>query len=139
MNSINTRRVLMGGLLAGLIINICEFVLNTMVLGADMTAGMAKLGLPMIGNQAIAVFVTFGFLEGIIMVWLYAAIRPRLGPGPGTATRVAAIVWFFASLVGGVGMIMMGLFPSRMLAIGMAWGLVELIVASNAGAYFYRE
>jgi hypothetical protein len=29
--------------------------------------------------------------------------------------------------------------PVSMMMVIIAWGLVELIVAANAGAYFYRE
>jgi hypothetical protein len=48
-------------------------------------------------------------------------------------------VWFLAYLYGTVGMAVMGMFPVRLMAIGLAWGLVELLVASVAGAYFYKE
>ena len=30
---------------------------------------------------------------GLLLVWLYAAIRPRFGPGPRTATYAALVVW----------------------------------------------
>ncbi len=40
MGRINMGRVIVGGLLAGLIVNISEFVLNTMVIGLDMEAAM---------------------------------------------------------------------------------------------------
>lgn len=133
------KRVLMGGLLAGLVINASEFVLNTFVVGAPMAAQMTKLGLPMIGGSQIAILILFGFGEGLILAWLYAAVRPRLGPGSVTATKIGILVWFLATLYGGVGMTIMGLFPSDMMMIIIAWGLVELVIAANAGAYFYRE
>lgn len=139
MERINMKRVLSGGLLAGLVINVSEFVLNTYVVGADMAAQLVKLGLPLVSVGAVGIFVLFGFLEGIIIVWLYAAVRPRLGPGPGTAAKVGVVVWFFATLYGGVGMTIMGLFPANMMIVAITWGLVELIIAANAGAYFYRE
>ena len=133
------KRVLLGGLLAGLIINASEFVLNMFVVGPQMAAQLVKLGLPLVSVNAVGIFILFGFLEGIIIVWLYAAVRPRLGPGPATASKVGVIVWFFATLYGGVGMVIMELFPASMMMTSIAWGLVELIIAANAGAYFYRE
>jgi hypothetical protein len=36
-------------------------------------------------------------------------------------------------------MAVMGMYPAGMLAIGLTWGLVELLVATVAGAYFYKE
>ena len=139
MGKINTQRVVIGGLLAGLIINISEFILNMMVIGEDMNAAMARLNLPPVGGNAIIVFVAFGFIVGILTVWLYAAIRPRFGAGPKTALIAAAFVWFMAYFYGSIGMGVMGIFPSQLLAIGMVWGLVELLIAGVAGAYLYQE
>jgi hypothetical protein len=38
MNKINVGRAILGGLVTGLILNIGEFVLNTIVLGKDMAS-----------------------------------------------------------------------------------------------------
>ena len=86
MDRINWNRVLLGGLLAGLIINASEFVLNGVVLQSDWNAAMKALNKPgdVTGGQ-IAGFNLWGFATGIIAVWLYAAIRPRYGAGPKTA------------------------------------------------------
>ena len=76
---------------------------------------------------------------GILLVWLYAAIRPRFGPGPGTAVCAGLIVWGLAYLWGAIGNGVMGIFSWTTVIVGLVWGLVELIVASIAGAYFYKE
>ena len=81
MRGINTARVVVGGLVAGLVINVSEFILNMVVMGADMNAAMTRLNLPPVGGQAITVFVVLGFALGIGTIWLYAAIRPRYGAG----------------------------------------------------------
>lgn len=139
MRGINTARVVIGGIVAGLVINVSEFIVNMVVLGADMNIAMTRLNLPPVGGQAIAVFVVSGFALGIMTTWLYAAIRPRYGPGPKTALCAGAAVWFFAYLYGGVGMTVMGVFPGRMMAIGTIWGLGEILVAAVAGAFLYKE
>jgi hypothetical protein len=139
MGSINMGRVVLGGLLAGLVINASEFVLNEVVLGAEMRAMMERLNLPQIGGNAIAVFVVFGFVLGIATTWLYAAIRPRYGAGPKTALCAGATVWFLAYFYTSVGLVVVGMIPRRMAAISLAWGLVELLVAAEAGAWLYRE
>jgi hypothetical protein len=33
----------------------------------------------------------------------------------------------------------MGVFPGRMMVIGVIWGLGEILLAAVAGAYFYKE
>ncbi len=139
MAGINTGRVVLGGLVAGLVFNIGEFILNTVILGASMTAAMAKMNLPPVGRAGMAAFAVLGFAVGIVAVWLYAAIRPRFGPGPKTALCAGATVWFFAYLYGGLGTVVMGMFPMDSMVVAMLWGLGEVLVASVAGAYFYKE
>ena len=81
MGRINLGRVVIGGLLAGLLINIGEFILNGVLLAEDMSAAMAALNKPPIDNSMIVWFVLLAFGVGFMAVWLYAAIRPRFGPG----------------------------------------------------------
>ncbi len=139
MSRINMTRVVIGGLLAGLIVNASEYVLNMRVIGDEMNAQMAKMNLPPLGGNAIAAYVTLGFVIGIVAVWLYAAIRPRFGAGPKTAAIAGVAVWFLAYAYGTISLEVMGVVPARMAAIGMIWGLVELLVATVAGAYVYQE
>ena len=80
-DNINWARVFAGGLLAGLIINIGEFILNEPILGAEFAEVMATMNQEPPGSGAIMIFVIMGFAIGILAVWLYAAIRPRFGPG----------------------------------------------------------
>jgi hypothetical protein len=135
----NFGRVVIGGLVAGVVLNISEFILNMIVLGPDMAAALAKLNLPPVGGQAIGVFVAIAFALGIATIWLYAAIRPRYNPGPKTALCAGAAVWFFSYAYPSVGSMMMGFFPVHLMAIGVFWGLAEILIAAVAGAYFYKE
>ena len=138
MKRINFGRVILGGLVAGLLINISELVLNTVVLKAEMEAGMKALGktVPQSGGT-IVVWTILGFAMGIASVWLYAAIRPRYGAGAGTAARAGVVVWFFGSLVCTVIMVNLGLFPFNVLPV--VWELVQAIIATIVGAWLYKE
>lgn len=139
MASINTRGVVVGGLVAGLIINVSEYILNEPVLGAQMTDALTAHNLPPVGGSAIAVFVILGFVLGLVLVWLYAAIRPRFGAGPQTAAIAGVVVWFLDYVCGAVGLGALGLFSVQPILIGLAWGLVELIVAALVGGRLYSE
>ena len=140
MNGVRTGHVVLGGLAAGLIINVGESVLNVVLLGDQMNAALARMNLPpATGTRAIATWVVMGFALGLAMTWLYAAIRPRYGAGPATAVRAALAVYFFSYFYSGVGLAVMGMFPVRLLAIALLWGLVELLVAGMAGAWVYTE
>ena len=137
--SINTRGVVVGGLVAGLIINISEYILNEPVLGSDVAAAMTAHNLPPIGGSAIVVFMILGFVVGVALLWLYAAMRPRFGAGPKTAAIAAMVVWFLDYFCGAVAFGAVGLFSARLIIIGLLWGLVELVVAALVGGRLYSE
>ena len=132
-------RVVLGGLLAGLVMNIGESILNVPVLGEQMDAAMKALGLEPPGGGAIVLFITITFGLGILMVWLYAAMRPRLGAGPKTAVIVGLVIWLLAYFWGLVPMWILGMLPGQVVVIACIWGLVEVPLASVAGAWMYRE
>jgi len=76
MSKINWGRVIGGGLLAGLVINVVEFLVNGLWLAADWGAAMKALGMSgEYGTAQVVVFNLWGFAMGIFAVWLYAAIR----------------------------------------------------------------
>ena len=139
MSSINMGRVVVGGLVAGLLINVSEFVLNAVVLVNDMNAAMAALNRPPIDNSMIVWFVLLAFGIGIMAVWVYAAVRPRFGPGVQTALCASLVVWGLAYLYPNVSTIILGLFPTRLIIVATVWGLVEVLVAGVAGAWIYTE
>lgn len=139
MGKINLGRVLLGGLVAGLVINIGEFILNEPILGEQWRAAMESLNREAIGGQAIAVFVVLAFFIGIACVYTYAAIRPRFGAGPKTAVCAGLLVWALGYLYPAIGAVPTKIFPTSLLVIGTAWGLFELPIAAVAGAWIYHE
>ena len=139
MGKINAGRVILGGLLAGLVINIGEFALNGVILTKDWDAAMRSLGKQPIGGQAIAVFIALGFVVGIVTVWVYAAIRPRFGAGPKTAICAGLTVWALSSLYSAVGQLPLGIVPTRLILIVAVWELVQTPIAAVAGAWLYKE
>ena len=139
MANINSGGVVVGGLVAGLVINISEYILNEPVLGAEMAAAMAAHNMPPIGGSAVALFLAYGFALGLALVWLYAAIRPRFGPGPKTAVVTGVAVWFLAYVTSMVFLGPMGVMSAQLIAIALIWGLVELVLAALVGAWLYSE
>lgn len=135
----NTGRVIAGGLVAGVVINIGETLLNTVVLADEMQALNARFNLPPMTAGTIGGFVVMCFVLGLLAVWLYAAVRPRLGPGPKTAAIVALAIWIAAYLFPTISSYLMGFFPGGVTTFVLGWGLVEVIAGTIAGAYVYRE
>ena len=140
--TIDFKKVLTGGLVAGIVLIIAN-VLATVVLGnrvqEDMNAWIPASGdraTP--GGFAIGAGIIFKLIIGTMLVWLYAAIRPRFGLGPRTALYAAIAVWILGAI-----------FFSDYLIIGMmslatyttveVVQLVSFLLAGLAGARIYTE
>jgi hypothetical protein len=139
MAGINAGRVIGGGLVAGLIINVVESIMNAVVLADDMMDVYAKIGVGEPGGGAIAGFLVLGFVLGFLIAWTYAAVRPRFGPGPRTAIMVAVAVWVAACLVPITGWMLLGAYPTGLGSIGLVYGFVEFLLAALAAGALYQE
>ena len=114
MGKINLGRVILGGLVAGVIINVVEGVMNGVILQPQWSAAAKAIGRSAtMSTKQIVAFNVWGFAAGIIAVWLYAAMRPRFGAGPRTAITAGAAVWLLAYAMANA---MMALRRSRELA-----------------------
>lgn len=140
MNGISVARVITGGLAAGLVINGIEFLVNGLWLAKDWEDAMRALGKPAAQDSTqISVFLMWGFVMGLLAVWTYAAIRPRFGPGAKTAVIAALAVWIAGYVLSMVPPVVMQLFPASLMLTSVGIGLVEIVVATQVGAYLYRE
>jgi hypothetical protein len=142
MGKVNWGRVFLGGLVAGIVINLGEFLFHTVVFKTQMEEAVRAMGkdpAAMNTGTAMTIWILLGFLTGIGAVWTYAAIRPRYGAGAKTGAIAGVGVWYLACVLSSVAMMNMGFFPQNILVTGLVWGLVEYIVATIAGAYFYKE
>jgi len=136
---INFGRALLGGLVAGAILNIGEFLLNGKVLAAQMGEFFKRCGFPMPGNSFLVVAVVITFVLGIVMILGYAAIRPRFGPGPKTAIIAGLFAWFGVVVYGNIIATALGMVPTNVFAIVLGWELVEYLLAALIGAVLYKE
>jgi pimeloyl-ACP methyl ester carboxylesterase len=109
------------------------------VFAEEMNAAMAALNKPPINNSMVIWFVVLGFGIGFMTVWLYAAIRPRFGPGVPTAVCASLAVWGLAYLYPNLFIIITNLFPRGMMTVATVWGLAEVVIAGVAGAWVYTE
>jgi hypothetical protein len=138
MGNINMARVILGGVVAGLVINIGEFLLNGMVLADQMKNFITQHNFTEPKNF-IAIAVALTFVLGIVIVLGYACIRPRLGPGVKTAIIAGLFAWFgiyfYSGIINGV---LFGI-PMNTMIMVIVWGLVEFCLGAIAGAWLYKE
>jgi hypothetical protein len=139
MGKINYGRAILGGLLAGLVINVGEFVLNEVLFKKQIEEMARQHNLPTPGVLFIVTAVLLTFILGIIIVMTYAMIRSHLGPGPKTAICAGLTFWFAIYVYAGIlNSALFGVEPSLM-AIGLAWGAGEYVLGSLAGGWLYKE
>jgi hypothetical protein len=140
--AINTSKVVVGGLAAGVVNNVLGYLVQGMLLGKRMMDEMVAAAPTMAGKgmdtMTTVCRVITGFAIGILIVWLYAAMRPRFGPGPKTAFLAGFVVWLCGFLFYMdwlyVGMMSVGLYA--MVSIAM---LITCSITAWVGAMLYKE
>ncbi len=123
----NVSGIIKGGLVAGLLINVSEFVLNMMVMPMPEGAG-----------GSIGFWVVYAFVMGLLTAYLYALIRPRCGAGPKTGVCAGLLVWALHTLLPAGGMWNMGMAPDG-LPLMLAWTAAELSLAGVLAGMLYSE
>ena len=138
MGKVNLSRVILGGIVAGIILNVSEWLLHDVVMKDQFRGALQALGkTPMESGSVIMWWCIWSFILGITAVWIYAAIRPRYGAGAATAVRAGVAVWVLSCVLFAIAMTNLGLFPFMPLAI--VWSLVGDVIATVAGAWLYKE
>jgi hypothetical protein len=139
MKGINVKRWLLGGIAAGIVMWLLEGVASMFYI-ADMEAAMQAHNLSMeMSGGMILMTVLVSLISGWILVFLYAAVRPRFGPGPKTAVIAALALWIGGYLLSLIGYHMMGLFPAGLLVLWGFVALVEIVIAALVGGMIYKE
>ena len=140
MGSINWKKVLLGGIVAGIINDVGEGIFEGVILGPQWRQVMQALGHPLqeTGGQMV-LHTLLGFAYGITAVWVYAAIRPRYGAGPKTALYAALGVWVIGYVLPSFNWGSRGLFPAQLMVSASLGELVEIVLATLAGAWLYQE
>ena len=139
MGRIHWGRVIGGGLLAGLVMGILEIPFGLLMMDR-IQAAMTPAQVAAMQKPAVMIaHLGWSFVIGLLLVWLYAAIRPRFGPGPKTALRAAFVVWLLAHVTVSLALATMDYCPDDLMTYSAMWALVETAIAALAGAWIYKE
>lgn len=141
MGKINYGRLILGGVVAGLIGDILDWFVDGVWLAPRWTDGMKALNHPAIlSARQIVWFDLIGIAGGLAAIWIYASIRPRFGPGVRTAVYAGVVTWILTCLLPNAGfMYVTGLFGHRLTVYTTLGGLVEIVVGTIVGAALYKE
>jgi hypothetical protein len=122
--------------------NVSGVVVQGMMLGPRMMAEAAAVAPALAdhkpGAMEIAGRTLTGFAVGIMLVWIYAMIRPRFGPGPKTAMISAFVVWVFGFLFY-LDWLWAGMMSPTLYAIVSVVMIITLAIAAWLGAMLYKE
>ncbi len=141
MAGINYGRVALGGLAAGAVANVCDFVISAYLMADDLVRLTRRLNLDwevVNSPTVLAVWTVVDLLYATLMVWTYAAIRPRLGPGPKTAMAAGFVVYASATVVL-FGFQSMGIFTADSFVKNAVYSFVAAMLTSLTGAAVYKE
>jgi hypothetical protein len=130
-------RIVLAGLLAGLVLNIGEGVLHGVVLAGPTAEAMTALGRTGVSSPAgLAMLFGITFAQGIIGVWLYALLAMR-GVTRGRAAIVAGLaLWVLSAVYAAVYFSagFPGVMPANVIWLPVVWALVEFPLAIFVGA-----
>jgi hypothetical protein len=138
MGKVNWGRVLLGGIVAGVVIGLVDYVVNTYFWAQQDDAFLKRLGIHL-RPGAIPVFLLLDLLLGIAAIWAYSVARPRYGAGPKTAVITGLGVWFIGSVLPDVARWANGILYTKMTCAEVGLDLVTIVVASLIGASLYKE
>jgi hypothetical protein len=139
---INTGKVVVGGIVAGIVNNVLGFLLFGMWLQPRFTSEINAVaaGLADKGNtsSAMAGTIISGFVLGLTATWLYAAIRPRFGPGMKTAVIAALVICVFGFIFH-LDLLYFGLTSPTTYMLATVAAIIQSLGTAIAGAMLYKE
>ncbi len=134
------KRVLISGLVAGLVIFVIDFIANGVVL-RDKYAALVQAGLflpkPRLPFLPLWTLCIFG--EGIGLAWLYAAVRPRLGAGPKTALTLGVVVGLMIHVPPNLAQASWSAAGRFLPLVWLVSGLIGIILGALVAGALYKE
>jgi hypothetical protein len=139
MSRINVGRVVLAGLVAGVVMCVIGSGVNAGLLAKqwDDAAKVLALDMQKIQARSAIGWVVMELLIGLAIAWTYAAVRPRLGAGAGTGLRTGLVAWVIseAALVAAFN----GLYPDVLITEAAIGNLVACLAGGWVASALYRE
>jgi hypothetical protein len=127
------KRIVTGGLAAGLVMMIGEFAVEP-VFSSTQERFFSRLGLPLPGESAMIWLAVTLLVLGYVTVCMYAEFSIRSGPGFKTAAATGVLVWLLSCFLPNVTLYTFGVVDTQFFLLTSAWPLVETVVATVVGA-----
>ncbi|UWZ86404.1 DUF1761 family protein [Occallatibacter riparius] len=140
MGKINYGRVILGGVVGGIIAFVLDSLVNVIWLGQQWLDTMKSLNRPN-GNPGPFFLCLFlaECVGAILTIWVYAAVRPRFGAGLRTSVYAGLVAWVFGILLPHVVQVAQGLYPLRLMICDTGADLLIAVFAAIIGCALYKE
>ena len=136
--AVNSGKVVVGGLVAGVVANGLDYLFQGVVLKPDFEMFRQRLNLdPVAANNPVP-WIIVDFILGFLLIVTYVGFRARWGPGPKTAIYAGLVIFLgIASVMGALTAI--GVFTTDTYLKSSALSLITIISAALAAAFVYKE
>ena len=134
---INKRRLVLCGLLSGLILNAGETYLNGPMLADRWSETMQALNLEPVGPIAVLYFFVMNFLLGIGLIWIYLIYSVKYGRGYRSVLYAAVTVWFLVWVWTYMANWVLKMYSASIVIPSIIWGFFEVSLAAIAGSFIY--
>jgi hypothetical protein len=134
---VSALRIVVAGLLAGLVLNVGEAVLHGVVLAAATADAMTALGRAGASSPlGLSLLIGITFVQGIIGVWLYALLVGRGMARGGGAVVAGLALWVLSAVYAAIyfGSGFPNVMPAAVVWWPVAWEVVEYPLAIFIGA-----
>jgi hypothetical protein len=140
MGRINIGRLILAGLVAGLVSDALGYLVDGVLLAERWADGMILLGHSQFSLIEWVGFNLAGLLGGLIAIWIYVGIRPRFGAGPLTAIYAGLAAWLLTSAIPNFEFMgVLRLFDRPLTIFTTLGALVEIVLGTVLGAALYAE
>ena len=142
MNRINGGRVIIGGVVAGVVLFFMLGALHHKLLMVDWQAwkgsvsGVLQLPSP---RYSMKLWLAMSLIAGVTGTWIYAGIRPRFGAGPKTALLAGFLLWLAGYFTAALNAMALGVLPHHIIKVALVGEFVAVLVSTYIGAAIYKE
>jgi len=139
MGKINLSRLLLGGIVAGIVGDVLGYLVDGLLLAPQWSDAMLTLGRNEFSNTQIAEFNMIGIVFGMVSILIYVGFRPLFGANWKTAIYAGVTAWVIGVFLPNVSfMYVTGLFSKHLTLYTTSGALVEVVAGTVAGAFLYK-
>ena len=141
MTRINTGRLVIGGVVAGVVLFFLLGVLHGKLLNADWMAWQQTAGafFHTSSHESMKLWFAMSLVAGMTGVWMYAGIRPRYGAGPKTALLAGFMLWLACYVTAALNSLALGILPHHIIKVALVGEFIAVMISTYLGAAIYKE